>query len=139
VSRYTAREDDHAASGRTLVEHVTLSVAGAPGAREFYRACMAVLGLREDEDNQGRASYGAAGEFGIYESAARFFESTHVAFAAPSAAVVDRFCEAALASGGTTVDRPRLRPEFGGSYSAYLRDPAGNLIEVICRSPESGD
>lgn len=126
-----------AGRGGGLVEHVTLNVAGAPGGREFYRAVMAALGQREDEDNQGRASYGAAGEFGVYELEARYFEATHVAFAAPSAAVVDRFCQVALRAGGTTVDGPRLRPEFGGVYSAYLRDPAGNLIEVICRSPGS--
>jgi predicted lactoylglutathione lyase len=42
---------------------------------------------------------------------------------------VDDFYRAALAEGGTSLDPPRERPEFG-FYSTYVRDPDGNAIEV---------
>jgi catechol 2,3-dioxygenase-like lactoylglutathione lyase family enzyme len=117
-----------------MIEHVTLNVSDTAGARDFYRSVLGELGQAENVDGQGRRSYGSRGEFGIYESGDEFFHQTHIAFTARSRDAVDRFHEAALAAGGTSLDPPKARPEFGdGVYSAYLLDPAGNGIEVICR------
>jgi hypothetical protein len=44
---------------------------------------------------------------------------------------VDAFYEAALSAGGSSLDEPRCRPEFG-LYSAYIADPEGNAVEVAC-------
>ena len=53
---------------------------------------------------------------------------------------VNRFHDAALANGGTSEGAPGLRllynPDF---YAAYVRDPDGNKLAVVCRgftSPE---
>jgi catechol 2,3-dioxygenase-like lactoylglutathione lyase family enzyme len=122
-----------------MIEHVTLNVTGAAGAGPFYRSVLGSLGYAEEVDTQGRRSFGTRGEFGVYESREAFFHGTHIAFRAASRGAVDRFHEAALAAGGTSVDPPRARPEFGSDvYSAYVLDPAGNGIEVICREcPDS--
>ena len=47
---------------------------------------------------------------------------------------VDAFHAAALANGGTSEGAPGLRllynPDF---YAAYVRDPDGNKLAVVCR------
>jgi lactoylglutathione lyase len=119
-----------------LVEHVTLNVAPTPAAREFYGATLAELGASAEIDQQGRASFGSRGDFGLYDRRGAFFHETHVAFVAESAGAVDRFHAAAIANGGRSIDPPRVRPEFDAHfYSAYVADPAGNLIEALYRSP----
>jgi catechol 2,3-dioxygenase-like lactoylglutathione lyase family enzyme len=119
---------------RPPIEHVTINVGGAQHGAAFYRAVLSTLGLQHEVDDHGRESYGPHGEFGVYDRQEAFHESSHVAFAASSPAEVDRFHEAAVAAGGTTLDPPRRRPEFGANvYSAYLLDPAGNGVEVIHR------
>ena len=57
-----------------------------------------------------------------------------VALWASSWAQVDAFHAAALAHGGTSEGAPGLRllynPDF---YAAYVRDPDGNKLAVVCR------
>jgi catechol 2,3-dioxygenase-like lactoylglutathione lyase family enzyme len=117
-----------------VLEHVTLDLRGDPNTVSFYRAALGALGLAESRDGEGRVGWGSNGEFGVYESADEFFQRTHIAFAAASPEVVDRAYRAAIEAGGSSVDEPRHRPEFGAeTYSAYLRDPAGNNLEIIFR------
>ena len=103
-------------------------------ARRFYGAALAELGLTESVDDRGRLEYGLDGrsDFGFYTAPRTFFQQPHVAFVATSRDEVDRFYETALANGGTSLDGPRERPEFG-LYSAYLADPEGNGVEVAYR------
>jgi predicted lactoylglutathione lyase len=51
---------------------------------------------------------------------------------------VDAFHAAALAHGGRSLDAPRVRPEFGGLYSASMLDPEGNVIEVANDPSDAG-
>jgi hypothetical protein len=114
------------------VHHVSLH---APGSREFYRRVLATIGLGEVVDEHGKASYGPDHEFGVYEDAAEPFMRSHVALLAPSREAVDRFHAEVVAAGGRSLDAPRVRPEFDpGFYSAYVTDPAGNVVEVLYRS-----
>ena len=57
-----------------------------------------------------------------------------VALWAKSWCEVDAFHAAALAHGGTSEGAPGLRlaynPDF---YAAYVRDPDGNKLAVVCR------
>jgi catechol 2,3-dioxygenase-like lactoylglutathione lyase family enzyme len=57
-----------------------------------------------------------------------------VAFSARSWKAVDEFYAAALANGGSSEGAPGLRlhyaPDF---YAAYVRDPDGNKVAVVCR------
>jgi catechol 2,3-dioxygenase-like lactoylglutathione lyase family enzyme len=115
------------------VDHVTMNVADPNGARDFYRSALGELGLSESVDPRGRIEYGRDGQsdFGFYADPAAFFQRAHVAFHASSREQVDRFYDAALSHGGSSLDAPRERPEFG-LYSAYVTDPEGNGVEVAC-------
>jgi catechol 2,3-dioxygenase-like lactoylglutathione lyase family enzyme len=111
-----------------------MNVTDGARSRAFYRSTLGALGLSESVDDHGRAEYGRDGnsDFGFYTEPRAFFQHAHVAFVADSRDEVDRFYAAALANGGTSLDEPRERPEFG-FYSAYVRDPEGNGVEVACR------
>ncbi|MDX1402513.1 MAG: VOC family protein, partial [Kiloniellales bacterium] len=59
---------------------------------------------------------------------------THFALHAESREDVDRFHEAGLAHGGSSEGAPGLRPQYSPHYyGAYLRDPAGNKLQAVCR------
>jgi len=57
-----------------------------------------------------------------------------VAFAAPPHAAVDTAYTAGLAMRGIGEGEPGPRPHYGhGYYGAYLRDPDGNKVHIVCR------
>jgi catechol 2,3-dioxygenase-like lactoylglutathione lyase family enzyme len=115
------------------IDHVTLNIADADAAREFYASALGELGLSESVDPRGRVEYGRAGrsDFGFYAVPRTFYDRAHVAFRAGSRDEVDRFYATALSHGGSSLDAPKERPEFG-LYSAYVTDPEGNGVEVAC-------
>jgi predicted lactoylglutathione lyase len=57
------------------------------------------------------------------------------ALLAHSRAAVDAFHAAGLAAGGTDEGAPGLRPYAPDFYACYLRDPDGNKLSAVCRSP----
>jgi catechol 2,3-dioxygenase-like lactoylglutathione lyase family enzyme len=115
------------------ISHVTVNVKDRDRSRRFYVATLRQVGLIESEDPRGRIEYGRGGrsEFGFYIDPHEFFQKAHVAFTAASRDEVDRFYDAALRNGGSSLDAPRVREEFG-LYSAYVTDPEGNAVEVAC-------
>ncbi len=67
---------------------------------------------------------------------ATFGNGTHIAFAAPTRAVVDAFYAAALANGGSDEGPPGLRLHYHPNYyGAYVRDPDGNKLQAVCHAP----
>ena len=57
-----------------------------------------------------------------------------VAFGAKSWRQVDEFHAVALAHGGTSEGLPGIRPHYNPDfYAAYVRDPDGNKLAVVCR------
>ena len=62
---------------------------------------------------------------------------TMTALTARSRASVDRCHAPALAAGGTCVGPPGLRPHYHpNDYGAYVRDPDGNKLCVVCHEAE---
>ena len=59
---------------------------------------------------------------------------THVALRVEDEATVRRGHELALAIGGELLHEPR-QPEYGpGYYAVFIRDPAGNNLELKCQA-----
>ena len=57
----------------------------------------------------------------------------HIAFVAASWHQVDAFHVAALGAGGKDNGPPGLRPQYSGQYyAAFVLDPDGHNIEVVC-------
>ncbi|KXJ93375.1 Glyoxalase/Bleomycin resistance protein/Dihydroxybiphenyl dioxygenase [Microdochium bolleyi] len=57
----------------------------------------------------------------------------HIAFRAKDRAAVDAFHAAAIKAGGTDNGAPGMRPYAPDYYAAFVHDPIGNNIEVVCR------
>lgn len=62
----------------------------------------------------------------------------HVAFRAQSRKQVDEFYNAAIESGGKDNGKPGIRPHYHENYyGAFVLDPDGHNIEVVCHNPEA--
>ena len=61
----------------------------------------------------------------------------HIAFRADDRAQVRLFFDAAVGAGAAVLHEPRVWPEYDPDYyGAFVRDPDGNNVEAVCRSPE---
>jgi catechol 2,3-dioxygenase-like lactoylglutathione lyase family enzyme len=119
-----------------------LNVTDYERSRAFYLAALAPLGIgMVMEFSEARAAgLGDGGkpylwvcERGVPST------STHVALAAPDAATVDAFHEAAIAAGGVDNGPPGPRPEYHDAYyAAFVLDPDGNNVEAVCHHVRSG-
>jgi len=94
------------------------------------------LGFAVSEGAEGQAAgFGRDGwaSFWIEAQGRPVQGRLHVAFRADSRETVDAFHAAALAAGGTDNGAPGLRTIYHPDYySAYVRDPDGNNIELVC-------
>ncbi|WP_210165094.1 VOC family protein [Pseudorhizobium marinum] len=126
-----------------MINHVEFPVAEAEGARRFYEAALAPLGLtlvisldpaRTTHGGQ-RYGFGKNGYPSVWihqQSGAEL--PIHVAFTADDRLAVDAFHAAALASGGTDNGAPGIRERYHANYyAAYVLDPDGNNIEAVCQ------
>ncbi len=60
----------------------------------------------------------------------------HIAFRAETRQQVDQFYEAAIEAGGIDNGKPGLRPHYHENYyGAFVLDPDGHNIEVVCHNP----
>ena len=119
-----------------VVDHVSIRVLDHEASRRFYEAALAPLGFGVLYSDEGGCSFGLADEgaddFWILQGDIPS-TNVHVAFAARNRVAVDAFYHVALETGGRDNGAPGLRPEYhAGYYAAYVLDPDGNGIEVVC-------
>jgi len=130
-----------------MYSHVFVGVADFERALPFYAALMDVLGnpLRFcDRERPWAGWQSQPGPRPLFLIGAPYDRMAHaagngqmVAFMAASRAVVDAAHEAAVRHGGATEGAPGLRPEYHAHYyAAYVRDPDGNKLCVVCHEPE---
>ena len=119
-----------------MLDHVGLNVSDYDRSREFYARALAPLGyslLMEPVPRTG--GFGRDGKpwFWITDQRTPTSQNVHIAFTAPDAPTVDAFYVAALAAGGTDNGGPGIREHYHPNYyGAFVRDPDGNNIEVVC-------
>lgn len=128
-----------------MLDHISLGVGNLERSRQFYDAVLRPLGMVRTVDfGNGRGSdYGAmAGQLGVeftitLESGVAPSRGMHLCFRAPDRAAVQAFYAAALATGGQDDGAPGLRRLYHPDYfAAYVLDPDGHRIEVVCHAPE---
>jgi catechol 2,3-dioxygenase-like lactoylglutathione lyase family enzyme len=119
---------------------------------KFYDATLGVFGYsRCDTAAESESGWTGWIGWGIYEkagavqdalwvckpfdgAAATAGNGSMVALRAKTWAQVGAFHEAALANGGTSEGPPGLRTHYNPDfYAAYVRDPDGNKLAVVCR------
>jgi len=119
-------------------------------ATRFYDATLVPLGMQrcitgDPEWDRVSAGWGIYEDDGVRELAfwigipfnqqpTTAGNGSMVAFRARSWNEVNEFHAAALAHGGTSEGAPGLRPNYNADfYAAYVRDPDGNKLAVVCR------
>ncbi len=130
-----------------MFDHISLPVSDYARARAFYDVVMAALGhacvLEQDEADYIAGGYGDDPDEPAFWVGAGKPPGTitpqygqHIAFRAPDRAAVDAFHAAGLAAGGRDNGAPGLRPHYHPNYyAAFLIDPEGHHLEVVCHRP----
>ena len=119
-----------------MLDHISLRVGDMLRATEFYRAALAPVGYKVAMEFPNFVGMGDEGmpDFWITPTD-KAPSGTHIAFRTDRARV-DAFYAAALAAGGTDNGAPGLRADYHPHYyAAYIIDPEGNNIEVVCHDP----
>jgi catechol 2,3-dioxygenase-like lactoylglutathione lyase family enzyme len=120
-----------------LIDHVHLVVADVEASRRFYRAVLSVLGIAFGGEG---ADHFWADELFVSSADSRAAQGqrtgrVHLAFQAPSQAVVDEFHRVGLVHGAPSNGAPGTRPYHPGYYAAFLLDPDGNNVEAVYHGP----
>jgi lactoylglutathione lyase len=128
-----------------MYSHIFVGVNDFERALEFYRALMAILGIKErfcEEDRPWAGWQSEPGPRPLFLIGKPFNRQPHeagngqmVAFLAHDRSIVDQAYAVALEKGGVSEGAPSLRPEYHASYyGAYFRDTEGNKLCVACHS-----
>ena len=132
-----------------MYSHITVGTSNLRRACKFYDAALAPLGLKRRRTFKIAASYAPPDFSGVNEpfwvvrpydgEAASAGNGVTVAFDAATRAAVDAFHQAALAAGGRDEGPPGLREHYHPNYyGAYVRDPDGNKVCVVCHHAVAG-
>jgi catechol 2,3-dioxygenase-like lactoylglutathione lyase family enzyme len=118
-----------------MLDHVGLAVSDFAKSKSFFERALAPLGYKCLMEYPGAAGFGSdRPDFWI--GGGQKSNSTHVAFSADTRTVVDAFHKAAIAAGGRDNGKPGIRKEYHPAYyGAFVLDPDGNNIEVVCHKP----
>jgi catechol 2,3-dioxygenase-like lactoylglutathione lyase family enzyme len=119
---------------KVALDHVSLPVKRLAAARKFYQAALGAIGMTINMDVGTAFGMGSKPEkiFWIVQKRGSA-GGAHHAFRVASRADVDGFHRAGLGAGGTDHGAPGPRPNYGPHYyAAFLKDPEGNNIEVVC-------
>jgi catechol 2,3-dioxygenase-like lactoylglutathione lyase family enzyme len=121
---------------RPMLDHISLRVNDFDRAIAFYKAALAPIGYSVVMEFPDVAGLGEPGKPDLWVmKSGNAVNPTHLAFRATRAAV-DAFHAAALAAGATDNGPPGLRLEYHPNYyGAFVLDPEGNNIEVVCHEP----
>ncbi len=134
-----------------MFSYICLGASDSERAARFYDATLGVLGIArcytpDPSDPAGRFGWGrytdeaAPDELSLWVGApfdgqrSTAGNGTMVALRATSWQQVEQFHATALNHGGSSEGAPGLRPQYGANfYAAYVRDPDGNKLAVVCR------
>jgi len=123
----------------TLLDHVVLQVDDLDATGDWYDRIVGLVGGVRTFDRPTLIGYALPGQ-----PAQLFFSlatdpsgrQTHLALRVEDESIVRLGHELALALGADILHEPRLWPEYGpGYYAVFIRDPAGNNLELKCRIP----
>lgn len=122
-----------------MFDHVVFGVSDYTASKAFYLKALEPLDVEVVVENQLGIELSADGKtslclFPTEETPARL----HLAFRTKTRQQVDAFYRSALEAGGTDNGAPGLRPEYHTTYyAAFITDPDGHNIEVVCHEPEA--
>ncbi|RYE81644.1 MAG: VOC family protein [Myxococcales bacterium] len=122
-----------------MIDHVSLVISSLDRTLAFYRAALGPLGYEVVmQPAPGVAGMGANGKPDLWfaEKPDGVTTTNHLALVAGSRTTVDAFHAAALAAGARDNGPPGVRPHYHPNYyAAFVLDPDGHNLEVVCHAP----
>ena len=123
-----------------MLDHLNLPVGNLTRSTAFYEKVLAPIGMRVIAQEEDAVGFGdSTWVFGLVDDKVRPVPM-HLAFAAATRNQVHAFYTEAINAGGVDNGAPGVRAEYGTHYyAAYVLDPDGHNIEVVCRQADSLD
>jgi catechol 2,3-dioxygenase-like lactoylglutathione lyase family enzyme len=121
-----------------MIDHAGLKVRSYEKSRQFYAKALEPLDYSAKyEDAKGKAAgFGAKDAIDFWIAEGEPMSQVHIAFRCKDRAAVNRFHAAALGAGGKDNGAPGVRTDYSPTYyAAFVLDPDGNNIEVVCHEP----
>ena len=126
-----------------MFSHVTVGSNDVARAKTFYDGVGKALGLERLADYPNAIAYGRAGgrpQLWILNPAdkktATVGNGITIGLEATDRPAVDAAYKAGMSAGGKDEGAPGLRTHYHPNYyGAYLRDPDGNKVCVVCHKP----
>ena len=117
-----------------MLDHIGLRTTQFDRLLTFYQAALAPLGYTVMMQYPGVVGMGRETPDLWLGADDKGNSNIHLAFTATERAVVDAFHAAALSNGGRDNGAPGLRDYTPTYYAAFVFDPDGNNIEVVCHA-----
>jgi catechol 2,3-dioxygenase-like lactoylglutathione lyase family enzyme len=120
--------------GENHIDHLWIRVGDLDASRRFWETIAPVVGVRVEGSKAERFHVvGGHRSFALVRGEP-VTENVHVAFPAADNARVDEFHRVATAAGYRDNGPPGERRYHPGYYGAFVLDPDGNNIEVVCHN-----
>jgi len=118
-----------------VVDHLWMRVADVAASKRFYDLVARFARLGMGADSPERAQFrGRNGTFSLV-AGDRLTANVHLAFTAPDNATVEAFHTALTAAGYEDNGPPGERAVYHpGYYGAFVLDPDGNNVELVCHN-----
>ena len=122
---------------RPMIDHISLRVQDFSRAIDFYKSALAPLGYEVLMEFPNVAGLGAGGKPDLWiMQTDQSPHPTHIALNGERPQI-EAFHAAALQVGGSDNGPPGVRLDYHPHYyAAFILDPEGNNIEVVCHDPE---
>ena len=121
--------------GEERIAHLWIRVADLEASKRFYETVGPFGGyVLASEWPEGRHFRAEDRSFSVINDDRSLTENVHLAFAAADNATVDEFHRALIAAGYRDNGEPGERDYHPGYYGAFVLDPDGNNVEVVCHN-----
>jgi catechol 2,3-dioxygenase-like lactoylglutathione lyase family enzyme len=119
-----------------MIDHVGVRVQDFSKLVAFYREALAPIGYSVLMEFPGVAGLGTPGKPDLWiMQTDKTTHPSHVAISVAERAHIDAFHAAGLSAGGSDNGAAGLRPDHHPHYyAAFILDPEGNNIEVVCHT-----
>ena len=119
-----------------MIDHLELQTRQMDKSVRFYTDSLAPLGYRLKMDGPTNG-FGTGAGMDLFLVDGEPSRDVHFAFAANSRAAVDAAWNAAREAAHRLDRSPALAAHIHADYyAAYLRDPDGRLVELVCQRSE---
>ena len=131
-----------------MFSHICLGTNNLAESMVFYDQVMPVLGVSRQDTGDTYAGYGNQEDIGsgvnclfigntFNGEPATAGNGVNIALLAQTRKQVDKFHQIALENGGQDEGAPGLRDVHPNFYAAYVLDPTGNKLVVVCHAEQN--